>query len=72
MKLRLLLGGALVAATAATFAPSASAVECPPPALSTVCWAWGTACRQIPHGEVEQPIENLYLDLHSLLCTVAA
>ena len=71
MKLRLLLGAALVAATGASFAPSASAVECPPPAMSTVCWAWGTVCRQLPQGEVED-VEYVYLDLHSLLCTVAA
>lgn len=72
MKIRLLLAGALVAAGAASFAPSASAVECPPPVMSTACWAWGTVCRQIPQGEVEQPIKNLYLDPHALLCTVAA
>lgn len=71
MKIRLLLGAALVAATGASFAPSASAVECPPPAMSTVCWAWGTACRQIDQVVVQE-LEDRNIDLHALLCTVAA
>ena len=66
MKIRVLLGGALVAATAASFAPSASAMTCPPPAVSTVCWAWGVACRYVvPHGDG-------HLDPHALACTVVA
>lgn len=58
-----LAAGALVAAVAPFGTTGAQAMECQPPAVSTVCWAWGTACQYVPHTGGR-------LDANSLLCTV--
>lgn len=54
------------AVTAAAFVPTAPAmaVTCPPPVVSTACWAYGTVCREV--------IQGVDRDVHALLCTVAA
>lgn len=63
--LRLALGAGLVVAATVPMTQSAQAVVCPPPVMSTVCWAHGTVCRHIPS-------DGTRYDLNALLCTVAA
>jgi hypothetical protein len=62
--LRLAFAGAALVAAAAPLTQHASAMTCPPPVVSTACWAWGTACGFVPQGG--KP------DLYPLLCTSVA
>lgn len=62
--LRLAFAGAALAAAAAPMTQSAQAMVCPPPVVSTACWAWGTACQYVPQDG--KP------NLHPLLCTSVA
>ena len=63
--LRLAMAAGALAAAAAPMTQSANAMVCPPPVVSTACWAWGTACRQIPQ-------DGKLGDLYPLLCTSVA
>lgn len=64
MSLRTLAFAGAVAAAAFVPAAPASAVTCPPPALSTACWAYGTVCREV--------VQHVDPTVHMLACTVAA